>query len=77
MDRLRGQERTVLLGGGEWGGTYGASALDSCAADFEIGLARYAWVFLEFCADAVLAAVSCLKDDRVYTRFQCRFIDFF
>ena len=28
--------------------TYGASALDFCAADFEIGQARYAWVILEF-----------------------------
>jgi len=49
------------------GGTYGESALDFCAADFEIGQARYAWVFLEFCPGAMLAAVYCLKDDRVCT----------
>ena len=48
-------------------GTYGASALDFSVTNFEIGQARYAWVFLEFCSGAMLAAVSCLKDDRVCT----------
>ena len=46
-------------------GTYGASALVFGVTDFEIRQARYAWVFLEFCSGAMLAAVSCLKADRV------------
>ncbi len=49
------------------GGTYGQSALYFCAADFEIGQARHARVFLEFCTGTMLAVVYCLKDDRVYT----------
>ena len=51
---IGGQVGADQPGGMDWttGGTYGASALIFCAADFEIGKARYAWVFLEFCAGA-------------------------
>ena len=48
-------------------GTYGVEGLDFGVTDFDVGQVRYAWVFLEFCSGAMLAAVSCLKDDRVCT----------
>lgn len=54
-------------GDGRREGAYGALALCFGAANFEIGKAWYAWVFLEFCTGAMLAAVSDLNIDWVCT----------